>query len=648
MPTLGESLFNNQGQPDGGDMSQFGGTLVNDNIAYVTGLTPGGGDVTNNTGNLLVVNVADPTNMSLTTSLTIPGTINLLDVAVNGNRALVIGTAGTQSPYFNINAPPGIANNLTLTVLDITDPSNPQILGSTFVTPEQFPYGEAGQKTDVVSLGNGDFAVSDTDANGNPALLVIDPSDPSNIIVGATQVPSGVHGITVSGDLLYASTASGLSIYQIQPLVSDPLTVTVNLPAGTAANIVSGSYNAPPTQIITSANGDQLIWDRSFASGNTTYNFTWQTTVSGVTAGAVVPIVTDASVVYQDLGTPGSIDLSGSSVTGASIISVTPQSATAQPGGTATYDIRLTNPTAASVTYNLSVQDTKGAFSAPYINSVTIPAGGAVDVPLILKTFNYAAAGDDPFTVTADDTIFNSNSSTTLADYHGTASAVLTIAGQPIPTADLTAHGVVLSLSPSRGSIGQNTSTSYVIQVTNVGSADDHYNLSIAGLPSGVNAAYSTSTYYLDVPPGVSNFRDVVLTLSAPYGFVTPGDYPFTVTAQSNGDSSESASVSGTLTVTSLGVTVSLDKTSSTRRHLQAYRHEHRQRDRHLQSGPGRSRRAGCKSRQEPGNAGAGRLAGRADQHRRRRFRRAGNIAFNGQRDVDEQPVRPGRGDIRT
>ncbi len=72
----------------------------------------------------------------------------------------------------------------------------------------------------MVDLGNGDFAVSDTDANGNPALLVVDPSDPNNIIVGAVPVPSGVHGITVSGDTLYATTSSGLSIYQIGPLVS--------------------------------------------------------------------------------------------------------------------------------------------------------------------------------------------------------------------------------------------------------------------------------------------------------------------------------------------------------------------------------------------------------------------------------------------
>ena len=40
-PALAGSLFNNEGQPDGGDMSQFGGVLVNDQIAYSAGLDPG-------------------------------------------------------------------------------------------------------------------------------------------------------------------------------------------------------------------------------------------------------------------------------------------------------------------------------------------------------------------------------------------------------------------------------------------------------------------------------------------------------------------------------------------------------------------------------------------------------------------------------
>jgi len=559
MPTLGSVLFNNTNYSNDTGLSQFGGTLVNDQTAYVTGLTPGGSDVANNTGNLLVVNVSDPTNMTITTSLVIPNTDSVSGAAIYGNKMLVIGSAGPQSSVFDTSTT-GVYDYLSLTLLDITDPNNPTIIGQTFVTPEQFPLNEQGQKTDVVSLGNGDFAVSDTDANGKPALLVIDPSNPNNMIVGAAQVPSGVHGITVSGDMLYASTSTGLSIYQIQPLVSDPVTVTVNLPAGTAANIVSGSFNATPTQIVTSNTGDQLIWDRSFASGNTTYNFTWQTKVSGVTAGEVVPIVTGASVVYQDLGTPGSIDLTGSSVTGTSIISVTPQSATAQPGGMATYNVRLTNPTDAPVTYDLSVQDSQNDFSPPALNSVTVPASGVVDMPLTLTTYNSATAGNDSFTVTADDTIYNSSFSTVIADYHGTASAVLTIAGQPIPTADLTARGVVLSLSPSQAVAGQGTFALDQVTVTNVGSVDDSYTLSVSGLPQGIAATLSQIT--IDVPPGVSNFRDVSLKLT-PQAGTAPGTYPFTITATSTGDPSVTATTNGSLTVVAGGVMVTLNPGSA-------------------------------------------------------------------------------------
>ena len=100
---------------------------------------------------------------------------------------------------------------------------------------------------------------------------MVDPSDPNNIVVSVRPVPGGVHGLTVAGDELYATTASGLSIYQIVPLVGDPLTVTVNLPAGAAANIVPGSYNIPPSAVNTSPSGDTLVWTPRFASGNTSF-----------------------------------------------------------------------------------------------------------------------------------------------------------------------------------------------------------------------------------------------------------------------------------------------------------------------------------------------------------------------------------------
>ena len=228
-----------------------------------------------------------------------------------------------QSTTYNPNAT-GVANNLTLTVLDISNPRDPQILGSTFVTNEQFPVNEAGAKTDVVSLGNGDFAVSDTDAGGKPALLVVDPSNPSYIVVSAAQVPSGVHGITVSGDTLYASTSSGLSIYQIGQLVSDPVTITATLPPGTAATIPASSFNIPPTQISTGTTADTLTWDRSFSAGDTSFTFTWQGSVSGVQTGQSTPVTQGATISYVAQSTPGTLDLPGTTVTGTSIISLTP------------------------------------------------------------------------------------------------------------------------------------------------------------------------------------------------------------------------------------------------------------------------------------------------------------------------------------
>ena len=544
-PVLGSALYTNEGQPDGGDMSEFGGTLVNDGLAYVTGLTPGGNNVTSNTGSLLVVNVADPKNMSLVKSLNIPGTFQLLNVAVQGNRALVAGIAGTESATVDFNAT-GVSNNLTLTLLDISNPDDPKILGSTLVTNEQYPINEAGAKTDVVSLGNGDFAVSDNDANGKPALLVVDPSNPNSIVVAATQVPSGVHGITVSGSELYATTSSGLSIYNIGQLVSDPVDVTVNLPAGASANIVPGSYNIPPTQVNTSPNGDSLVWDRTFASGNTTFTFSWQSTLSNVQAGQSIPVTTGASVAFQALGTPGTTSAPGTSVTGESIVSVSPATQTVQPGGTVTYDVRLTNPTKAPVTYYESVQHFSGlaTYNLPY--SVTVPANALVDEPLTFTSFADAPSGSFPFTVVVNDSQNEAS---------GSAVATLDIAGTPILPADTTAHGVVLGLNPTQATAGQGNPARYVVQVTNTGSANDTYDLQITGLPSGINADFGQ--FNRTVPPGASNFRDTNLTLT-PFQGTAPGRYNFTVKAVSTSQSAVSSTVNGTLTVTASGVSVSL------------------------------------------------------------------------------------------
>ena len=230
------------------------------------------------------------------------------------------------------------------------------------------------------------------------------------------------------------------------------MTITVNLPAGTAANIVPGSFNVPPTQINTSASGDSLVWDRSFASGNTAYTFSWQSPLSGVQAGQTVPVTLGATAAFTVLGTPGTLSLPGTSVTGAPIISLAPTSATAQPGVAATYDVQLSNPTSSSVTYYLSQSDNGGIEDATFSSySVAVPAEGTADVSLQMTSYASDAAGPISFTVTA--TAYT-NSGTGAV---GSAAGTLIVAGSPLPTLNPNAYGVVATLTPSSATAGQET-----------------------------------------------------------------------------------------------------------------------------------------------------------------------------------------------
>ena len=124
------------------------------------------------------------------------------------------------------------------------------------------------------------------------------------------------------------------------------------------------------------------------------------------------------------------------------------------------------------------------------------------------------------------------------------------------PQVTLQPLAVYLGITPTQATAGQGTSAQYVLTVTNVGRAEDTYTVSTAGLPSGVTAAFGENT--IEVSPGVSNFRDVPLSLSVEQG-TTPGSYPFTVTATSTTDSTVSSTTSGTLTVTAGGVQVTLN-----------------------------------------------------------------------------------------
>jgi hypothetical protein len=549
-PQLADVLFNDRGSPGGGDNPEHGGVLVNDNLAYVASTTSSGGDWSSGTGRLLIVNTSDPADLSEVGYLDIPGTVELTDVAISGNEALVVGnTGGYTGNIPNVS----LSGNVTLTLLDISNPDDPQIVGSTIVTQETL----GGT---VVSLPNGEFLVSGTELNGQPVLLLVDPSDPTSLAVGATIVPSGVAGMTVSGNTLYATTNQGLSVYNVGPMAETPVTVSLEVPNNTGVSIVPNSFNVPPSQTIVGTDYDTLVWTETMAALDTNFTFTWQTTVSYLGSGETRAVTLGTFVTFTDQGTSGSLTLPATSVTGVPIIELIPTSQTTQPGGTATYDVRLTNPTNAQVTYYIYEQDDGNFFSVDLDQKnydaadVTVGPEGTVDVPLAITTSSNAAPGDNSFTVTAES--FDQPGAL------GTAQGDLTLAGTPVPQSDLNAYGWVATLTPSQATAGQGTSANYIVQLTNTGSTDERFSREVSGLPNGVYA-YFPGNSQVDVPPGASNFVDQQLTLEVSPG-TAPGSYPFTVTytGYTDEDSPFTATAEGTLTVVANGVNVYLDPSS--------------------------------------------------------------------------------------
>ena len=160
-PQLADVLFNDRGSPGGGDNNEHGGVLVNDDLAYVASTTSSGGDWSQGTGRLLIVNTSNPADLSEVGYLNIPGTVQLTDVAISGDEALVVGnTGGWTGNIPNVS----LSGNVTLTLLNISNPASPTIIGSTVVTPETL-------SGTVVPLPNGEFLVSGTQLNGKPVIL---------------------------------------------------------------------------------------------------------------------------------------------------------------------------------------------------------------------------------------------------------------------------------------------------------------------------------------------------------------------------------------------------------------------------------------------------------------------------------------------
>jgi uncharacterized membrane protein len=563
-PALVDVLFNTQGDTssdptdvsgcpeNGGDNHVWQLARVDAQTLLLATTTITGTDTQTGVGRILVVDIADPANLRVVRELLLPNMAHAIGIAVDGDRALVAGSTGGWRDFFSATDPDLdllLLGNLVFTVLDLSDPRNPQILGSRSISRRSRTFF-----ANMTALGSGLFGFTNlggtTDA---PQIVLIDAKNPNNLTVGQTDVPTaiigesgivGPNGIRSAGNLVLVTGEVGLLIYQLGAIPEIPVTAQVQIPRTTGVTVVPNSFSIPPTEIRTATDFDTLVWELTLGQAVPGQTLTWQSMLTGVQPGESRDVTRDTTIDFTMQGTPGQLPLAPLTVASGHLLGLTPATRSVRPGATAAYTVRVTNPASVTVVYTLSVQGIPSnwvTLSSP----VTVAAQGTVEVPLTLSAEAFTALAEYGFVVVAS----GDNGA------RDTVSGLLRLQGEPVITpVEVTARGVVLTLTPTQALTGPGTATTFALQVANTGSDRDTFTLAVSA-PAGFTVRLAREQ--VTVPPGAGNFRDVLLALTPPAG-IAPGDYPFTVTATSTTNAALQATSTGTLRVAGAGVTATI------------------------------------------------------------------------------------------
>lgn len=540
-------LFNDNGtNNDGlkviGGIDQSGGNQnlwdvkqVSPSILLVTGSSATGTNTQAGVGLVRVVDISDPRNIRLIRDLEIPGSVHAFGLAVEGDRAFVTATEGGFSD-FTPNLP--LSGRIVLATLDISDPANPQLI-HTQVQPEL-----ASGVTFPTSIGNGLFSYGSNGTDGNsPTLHIVDASDPRQLVVTGINTPNPrPTPISAGGNLVLVTDGNGLLIYDILGTPGVPITVEVQIPKNTGVTVVPNSFSVTPSDVIIGPDFDTYVFSLALGAQSQSRTITWDSVVTQLQPGERREVTLTSSVYFTSSGSPGELLLAPQSVYAEQILGMTPATQTAQPGDSVEYLLSIHNPSSLPVTYDLSVLGVPEEWIT-LDSQVTVPAGTSVGIPLLLKSNPFALVGDYGIVVNA-----------TKDGVTGSVQAMLTLAGTPLlPTAALVAQGVLLELTPLQATVGQGTSATYVVRVTNTGSQTDTFDLAALGLPPEFGISFQQTS--ITVPPGAGSWREVLLTVTAPVG-TQVDEYPFSVLAASITEGSIFYEAVASLSVLGLGVDV--------------------------------------------------------------------------------------------
>jgi uncharacterized membrane protein len=303
----------------------------------------------------------------------------------------------------------------------------------------------------------------------------------------------------------------GTSGYQTFPML--PTIDNVNGDVTGATETIANMHIAP--------NGTGVIWTVTFVAsgvGTSNVNFTlvWLAEPPGMPEDLLPVVITNATFTVPAVY---GVDLTPDRTT-----------ATILEGATATYNITVNNTGNTADTIDLAIGTGPGTLSTTSLN---LGAGASAPVTL---TVQGTTPGVFPTTVNA---ISQGNTSKT-------DSVTVTTTVQM-------KHGVDLTVDKTTATIVEGATATYTVTVKNIGNLADTIDLTVAG-----SGTLSTTSVNLDA--GAS--EPVTLTVQG----TTPGIFPTTVNATSQGDTSRTDSVTVTTTVQAIeyGVELTPDKTTAT------------------------------------------------------------------------------------
>jgi hypothetical protein len=218
---------------------------------------------------------------------------------IQGNRAVVLGSSQYWGP-----GTAGLAGNVVVAVLDLTNPQAPTVLSSQILDLT------SNGVSLLQSLGSGTYVASySATVPGHvnqSALLLLDTSQRQGVDASVVNMPSALRpdGYTGSGNELFTEDGSNLHVYNIGQLEETPVTVRVAVPTTGGVALVAGSFNVPPTSNTMNTDSETIEWDLAFAAGNTSDTLTWQTNITGLQTEETTTVAQDGTVSFVSQGTP--------------------------------------------------------------------------------------------------------------------------------------------------------------------------------------------------------------------------------------------------------------------------------------------------------------------------------------------------------